>query len=77
MEVRSAWLPTEVTCVLENTLQSRDNITATMTSDAAILVTMLLCLLRSRQTKYGILRHLHVQVSGAMFRFHGHCSEGA
>jgi hypothetical protein len=64
MEARSTWSPTQSTCVLENTFRSRDNITVTMASDIAMLIIMLVGLLHSRQTTYGVVRHLYVQVGG-------------
>ncbi|KAI9461944.1 hypothetical protein BJY52DRAFT_1185290 [Lactarius psammicola] len=59
--VRSSWSPVARGCVLENTFKSRDNITVTVATDVAQLVIMLVGLLRSRQTKYGMFRHLYVQ----------------
>ncbi|KAF8269592.1 hypothetical protein EI94DRAFT_1799011 [Lactarius quietus] len=58
--VRSTW---EGGCVLENTFQSRDNITVTVATDIALLILMLVGLIRSgsRQTNQGIFRHLYVQ----------------
>jgi hypothetical protein len=59
--VRSAWSASARGCALENTFQSRDNITVTVATDIAQLVLMLVGLLRSRQTKYGLFSHLYVQ----------------
>lgn len=59
--VRSSWSPELHGCALENTFQSRDNITVTVATDFAQLIIMLIGLLRSRQTKYGIFKHLYVQ----------------
>jgi len=38
-----------------------------MASDIMLLIVMLVGLLRTRQTKPGITRHLYIQVGGAMF----------
>ena len=67
MEARSTWSPTLAACVLENTSQSRDNITTTMASDIVMLIIMLVGLLHTRQTSYGVVRHLYVQVGRVMF----------
>ncbi|KAI0299052.1 hypothetical protein B0F90DRAFT_1818371 [Multifurca ochricompacta] len=58
---RSAWSEASGGCLLENTFQSRDNITVTVGTDFAQLILMLVGLLRSRQTKYGMFRHLYMQ----------------
>jgi hypothetical protein len=68
MEARSTWSPTLATCVLENTFESRDNITVTMASDVVMLVIMLVGLLHSRQSTHGVVRHLYAQVGEAIFR---------
>ncbi|KAN0141959.1 hypothetical protein V8E53_000421 [Lactarius tabidus] len=59
--VRSAWSASARECAIENTFQSRDNITVTVATDVAQLILMLVGLLRSRQTKHGLFRHLYVQ----------------
>lgn len=64
-KVRSAWSASARGCSLENTLQSRGNITVTVATDIAQLILMLVGLLRSRQTKHGLFRHLYVQVRRA------------
>lgn len=61
-KVRSAWSASARGCALENTFQSRDNITVTVVTDIAQLILMLVGLLRSRQTKHGLFRHLYMQV---------------
>jgi hypothetical protein len=66
MKVRSIWLPSG-TCAIENPSEARDNITVTPANDVVLLIIMLVGLLRSRQTQYGIVRHLYLQVGGAMF----------
>jgi len=66
--VRSTWSTAESTCLLENTYQSRDNITVTVATDITLLILMLVGLLHSRQRNFGIVRYLWVQVGGAMFR---------
>ncbi len=66
MKVRAIWLPSG-TCALENTFEARDNITVSVAGDVVLLIIMLVGLLRSRQTQYGIVRHLYLQVGGAMF----------
>ncbi|KAI9430857.1 hypothetical protein H4582DRAFT_1352571 [Lactarius indigo] len=61
VKVRSTWSPSARACLLENTFQSRDNITVTVATDFVQLIIMLAGLLRSHQTKYGMFRHLYVQ----------------
>ncbi|KAH9031888.1 hypothetical protein EDB85DRAFT_1957770 [Lactarius pseudohatsudake] len=61
LTIRSTWSPSAHECLLENTFQSRDNITVTVATDFGQLIIMLVGLLRSRQTKYGMFRHLYVQ----------------
>lgn len=61
LTVRATWSPSAHECLLENTFQNRDNITVTVATDFAQLIIMLVGLLRSRQTKYGMFRHLYVQ----------------
>ncbi|KAH9056444.1 hypothetical protein EDB87DRAFT_1636985 [Lactarius vividus] len=57
----STWSPSARVCLIENTFHSRDNITVTVATDFAQLIIMLVGLLRSRQTNYGMFRHLYVQ----------------
>jgi hypothetical protein len=38
-----------------------------MASDIILLIIMSVGLLRSRQTKFGVFRHLYIQVNGAVF----------
>jgi len=66
--VRSTWSTEVSTCLLENTYQSRDNITVTVSTDITLLILMLVGLLHSRQSNFGIVRYLWVQVGGATFR---------
>jgi hypothetical protein len=61
VKARSAWSSDARQCAVENTFQSRDHITVTVATDLALLIIMLIGLLRSRQTNYGIFRHLYVQ----------------
>jgi len=63
-KVRSIWSPASGSCVLENTFQSRDNITVTVATDLAQLIIMVVGLLRSPRAK-GIARHLYNQVGRA------------
>ncbi|KAH9162277.1 hypothetical protein EDB89DRAFT_653257 [Lactarius sanguifluus] len=59
--VHSPWSPSASRCILENTFHGRDNVTVIVASDITQLIIMLVGLLRSRQTKYGMFRHLYVQ----------------
>jgi len=59
-KVCSIWSPASGSCVLENTFQSRDNITVNVATDLAQLIIMVVGLLRSPRTK-GIARHLYNQ----------------
>ncbi|KAH8995892.1 hypothetical protein EDB86DRAFT_1071117 [Lactarius hatsudake] len=61
LEDRSPWLPIVDKCLLEDTFHARDNVAVTVATDIAQLIIMLVGLLRSRNTKYGIFRHLYVQ----------------
>lgn len=61
---RATWSTEESTCLLDNTYQSRDNITVTVITDITLLVLMLVGLLRSHQRNFGIVRYLWVQVGG-------------
>jgi len=60
VKVRAIWLSSG-TCALENSFEARDNITVSVASDVILLIIMLVGLLRSRQTQYGIVRHLYLQ----------------
>jgi hypothetical protein len=66
LKVHAIWLPSG-TCFLVNSFEARDNITVSVAGDIVLLVIMLWGLLRSRQTQYGIVRHLYLQVGGARF----------
>ncbi|KAH9003685.1 hypothetical protein EDB86DRAFT_2826269 [Lactarius hatsudake] len=59
--IRSTWSPSARECHLGNTFQSRDIVTVPVATDFAQLIIMLVGLLRSRQTKYGMFRHLYLQ----------------
>ncbi|KAH9069416.1 hypothetical protein EDB83DRAFT_2674431 [Lactarius deliciosus] len=59
----SSWSPIVDKCLLEDTFHARDNVAVTVATDIAQLIIMLVGLLRSRNTKYGIFRHLYVQGS--------------
>ncbi|KAH9024117.1 hypothetical protein EDB84DRAFT_446754 [Lactarius hengduanensis] len=59
--VRSPWSPSAGRCLLKNTFRGRDNIALTVATDIAQLIIMLVGLLRSRKTKYGMFRYLYVQ----------------
>jgi len=59
--LHSTWSLIARTCVLENSFQSRDTITATMTSNITLLILMSVGLLRARQTSYGIVRQSYIQ----------------
>ncbi|KAH9170728.1 hypothetical protein EDB89DRAFT_1250978 [Lactarius sanguifluus] len=61
VRIRSAWSPSAHECLVENTFQNRNNITVTVATDFAQLIIMLVGLMRSQQTKYGMFRHLYVQ----------------
>ncbi|KAH8978712.1 hypothetical protein EDB92DRAFT_1908333 [Lactarius akahatsu] len=61
LEDRSPWSPIAGRCILENTVHARDNVAMTVATDIAQLIIMLVGLLRSRNTKYGMFRHLYVQ----------------
>ncbi|KAH9062646.1 hypothetical protein EDB83DRAFT_2520140 [Lactarius deliciosus] len=59
--IHSTWSPSAHECRLENTFQNRDIVTVPVATDFAQLIIMLVGLLRSRQTKNGMFRHLYVQ----------------
>ncbi|KAH9056778.1 hypothetical protein EDB87DRAFT_1634889 [Lactarius vividus] len=61
VKVHSPWSPSERRCLLENTSDGRDNVAVTVATDIAQLIIMLVGLLRSRRTKYGMFRQLYVQ----------------
>lgn len=66
LKAHAVWLPSG-TCALVDSFEARDNITVSVAGDIVLLIIMLWGLLRSRQTQYGIVRHLYLQVGGAMF----------
>jgi len=66
LKVHAIWLPSG-TCSLVDYFEARDNLTVTAAGDIVLLIIMLWGLLRSRQTQYGIVQHLYLQVGGAMF----------
>jgi hypothetical protein len=66
LKAHAVWLPSG-TCALVDSFEARDNITVSVAGDIVLLIIMLVGLLRSRQTQYGIVRHLYLQVGGVTF----------